>query len=72
MRTQSAGNGTLAADLNLQLKDGAGSLAWLERMGVIAVDEDGDWSLTDLGKGAMARFQRSCMPVPAGGRSRHV
>jgi hypothetical protein len=63
MRTQNAASGTVAAGLNLQPGDGAGSLAWLERMGVIAVDADGDWSLTDLGKGAMARFQRSCMPL---------
>ena len=36
---------------------------WLARMGVVAIDADGAWSLTELGKGAMARFHSSCRGV---------
>jgi hypothetical protein len=32
-------------------------------MGVVAIDADGAWSLTELGKGAMARFHSSCRGV---------
>lgn len=41
-------------------------LDWLKRMGVVVVDEFGAWRLSDLGKGAMERFNRSSrMPFPS-------
>jgi len=40
--------------------DDAPALDWLERMGVVTVDENGAWSLTELGQGAMARFHKDC------------
>lgn len=44
----------------------AKDLDWLKRMGVVVVDEFGAWRLTDLGKGAMERFNRSSMlPFPS-------
>ena len=48
-----------------RVADDAQDLDWLKRMGVVVVDEFGAWRLTDLGKGAMERFDRSSrMPFP--------
>jgi hypothetical protein len=45
-----------------RVAEDASDLDWLARMGVVALDEHGAWTLTDLGRGAMARFYESATP----------
>lgn len=48
----------------------APDLGWLQRMGVVSIDEHGGWTLTDLGQRALARFHSSADPTAASTRSR--
>lgn len=51
--------------------DEAPALDWLQRMGVVAFDEQGSWKLTDFGSAAMERYYRTSAPVPPVRMSRY-
>ncbi len=58
MQMQALGTGTRRYD------DETSALDWLQRMGVVAFDDQGAWKLTDVGSAAMARYYRTSAPVP--------
>lgn len=58
MQMQALGTGTRRYD------DEFPALDWLQRMGVVAFDDQGTWKLTDFGSAAMARYYRMSAPMP--------